>query len=550
MALVGWRRKGSFALATSNAGVTRAATRMGAATALSRTIGFGRVWMIATVLGTTYLGNTYQGSSSVSNVLFELLAAGALSAVLVPTFVHHLEADDQSETERLASGILGIALAALGVVTVLAMFAAPLLADALTAGAPNATIAAQQQDLSTFFLYFFIPQILLYGWGTVSTAVLYAKRHFAIAAVAPVANTVAVVISLAIFWAMHGGHDNLDLTLPEKLVLALGATIGVLGFVGVPAVALHRSGFRLRPRLGARDDKLRGLMRLSGWAVLQHAGIGILLGAAIVLGNRVEGGVVAYQFAFVLFLAPYAILAHPVQTAIQPELTLDAARDDKPAFATGLRWALDSMSLLILPVSAAFVAMALPAMRAITVDTQHGNVDLLAAAIASLGIGLLPYSVFLLLARALYARGDSRTPALVALVTSCLGAACMVAISFATTGTGRVLALGFGHSLAYLLGAVVLVVVLRRRLGEPLFPPALPLALVTSVALGAAGWFLFRELGEMGRVTTILVLIGVGLVGGAIYVGVIRLVRGQGFPTVRASAAATQDGSEKPADLS
>ena len=56
-----------------------------------------------------------------------------------------------------------------------------------------------------------------------------------------------------------------------------------------------------------RDDKLRSLMRLSGWAVLQHTGIGILLAATIVLGNRVEGGVVAYQFAFVLFLAPYAI---------------------------------------------------------------------------------------------------------------------------------------------------------------------------------------------------------------------------------------------------
>ena len=159
-----------------------------------------------------------------------------------------------------------------------------------------------------------------------------------------------VVISLAIFWVLHGSNGNLDLTLAEKLVLALGGTVGVLGFVGVPAVALHRTGFRLRPRLMPRDERLRSLMRLSGWAVLQHAGIGILLGAAIVLGNRVEGGVVAYQFAFVLFLAPYAILAHPVQTTIQNELTLDAHRDE-PAFARGVRWAADSMALLVLPVT-------------------------------------------------------------------------------------------------------------------------------------------------------------------------------------------------------
>jgi len=520
---------------------------MGAATLLSRSVGFVRVWMIATVLGTTYLGNTYQGSSSVSNVLFELLAAGALSAVLVPTFVHHLEADDQPEAERLASGILGIALVALGIVTVIALIAAPSIARALTSGAPNETIREQQIELSTFFLYFFIPQIMFYGWGTVSTAVLYAKRRFAIAAVAPIANTVAVVIALSIFWVMHGSNGDLDLTLAEKLVLALGATFGVLGFVGVPAVALRRTGFRLRPRLMPRDERLRGLMRLSGWAVLQHAGIGILLGAAIVLGNRVEGGVVAYQFAFVLFLAPYAILAHPVQTAIQPELTLDASREDNAAFAKGLRWALDSMALLVLPVSAAFVALAVPAMRAITVDGSNANIDLLAAAIASLGIGLLPYSVFLLLARALYARGDSRTPAIVALVTACLGAGFMVVASFASHGSGRVLALGFGHSLAYLLGAITLGVVLRRRLRAPLFPTALPLALVTSAVLGTAAWALFEVIGPMGRIATIALLAAVGAIGGALYVGIIRLVRRQGMPTLRASAAATQDGNENPA---
>jgi putative peptidoglycan lipid II flippase len=535
--------------ATSNDGVTRAATRMGAATLLSRSVGFIRVWMVATVLGTTYLGNTFQASTSVSNVLFELLAAGALSAVLVPTFVQHLDAGDEAEAERLASGILGIALIGLGVVTVIGLIAAPAIADVLTTGAPNAKIAAQQESLATFFLWFFIPQVMFYGWGTVSTAVLFAKRSFAIPAIAPIANTIILVISLVIFWLLHGSSGGLELTLTEKLVLAIGATLGVLGFVGVPAVALHRTGFRLRPRLMPRDERLRSLMRLSGWAVLQHAGIGILLGAAIVLGNRVEGGVVAYQFAWVLFLAPYAILALPVQTAIQPELTLDAHRDD-PAFARGVRWAADSMTLLVVPVSAAFIALAVPAMRAITVDSHNHNVDLLAAAIASLGIGLLPYSVFLLLARALYARGDSRTPAIVALVTACIGAAFMAVGSSITHGTAVVLSLGFGHSLAYLLGALTLGVILRRRLHAPIFPKAFPLAVVTAGVLGVAAWLLFEEIGAVGRVETIALLVGVGAVGAAIYIGVIRLVRCQGMPTVRTSKSSNQGGSEKPADRS
>jgi putative peptidoglycan lipid II flippase len=352
---------------------------------------------------------------------------------------------------------------------------------------------------------------------------------------------------MTVFWLMHGTNGDLDLTLAEKLVLALGATCGVLGFVGVPAVALHRTGFRLRPRLHARDEGLRRLLHLSGWAVLQHAGIGILLGAAVVMGNSVAGGVIAYQFAFVCFLAPYAILAHPIQTTILPELTLDAKRADAVAFARQLRNALDRLSILVLPVSAAFVALAVPAMRAITVHSDD-SVELLAAALAALGAGLLPYSMFLLFARALYALGDSKTPAVTALVTACLGAGAMVAGVSATDGSTKVLMLGLGHSLAYLLGAVVLAWLLHRRLRQPLFPRALPVALLASAVLGTAAWAFFRLVGPTGRVVTFALLAGVGALGAVLYFGFLRLVRGQAVPTLR--EASSQGGTESPADES
>ncbi len=128
--------------------------------------------------------------------LFELLAAGALSAVLVPTFVHLLDAGEDREAEGLASGLLGLALAVMGVVCVLGMLAAPQIARLLSTGVHDPQVEKQQIALSTFFLYWFIPQVLFYVLGTIATAILYAKRHFVITAVAPIANTVFVVASL------------------------------------------------------------------------------------------------------------------------------------------------------------------------------------------------------------------------------------------------------------------------------------------------------------------------------------------------------------------
>ena len=514
------------AAGAGEASVTRAAAHMGVATAASRTIGFARVLVVAGVLGTTFLGNAYQSSNAVSNVLFELLAAGALSAVLVPTFVEHLDRGDQAETERLAGRVLGIALVALGVVAALGILAAPLIADVLTSGVSNPHIAAQQRDLSTFLLRFVIPQILLYAIGAVTVAVLYAKRRLAVTAMAPIGLTVVVVVAMGLFRLVAGPDPGLDLTLGERLILALGATFGVVAFVAIPTVALWRTGFRLIPRLGRRDAAVGHVLRLSGWAVFQHSMIGLLLLAAIVVGNTVEGGTVAYQVAWVFFLAPYAILAQPVHTAILPDLSRQS--NDPEHFNISLRWALDSMAVLVIPVSGALVALALPIMQvaAFGQATEAGGVGLLAAALASLALGLYTYCAFLLFARAYYALGNSRIPAVVALVAAVVGIAVMVAGEAFTSGRETVAFLGLGHSAAYAVGAVVLWVGLARRSGHLIVPRSLGRSLVVAVPLALAAWGLFQVVDPSGRVATLLMLVGVTLIGGLAYVLGLRALGG------------------------
>jgi putative peptidoglycan lipid II flippase len=498
--------------------VARSAAGMGLATAISRAFGFVRVLVIAAVLGTTYLGNTFQASNSFSNVLFELLAAGALSAVLVPTFVDLLDRGEEREAERLAGNILGRAWVWLGAVTVLGVVAAPWIADLLSSGAEGA-VAEQQERLSTFLLRFFVPQVLLYALGTVSIAALYAKRRFAITAVAPIGLTIVLVTALLAFRVLVGpGRPVLELSLAERMTLALGGTLGVAAFVGVPTIALWRTGFRLRPRFDAHDPAVRRLLRLSRWAVLQHSMVGLLLGTAVVVGNRVEGGVLAYQVSWVLFLAPYAVLAQPIHTTILPELTGKANQRDDAGFAASLRWALDSMAVLVVPVSAAMVALAVPGMRLVAFgQATDGGVALLAAGVASLALGLFPYGAFLLLARAYYALGDSRTPALVALLSAVTGAIVMVVAGRAVHGTAVVAALGIGHSGAYAVGVTALAVGLSRRTRHAVVPVALPRVLPLTVPLAAAAWWVAERVDPAGRLEAFALLAATAVVGGALY---------------------------------
>ena len=506
---------------------TRAARVMGVATLASRGIGLVRIGVVAAVLGTTPLGDTYQSSSAVSNVLFELLAAGALSAVLVPTFVRHIESEDDAEAERLASNVLGLALLVLTVIAVIGFLFSPQIGRLIASGSENAVQRADKAQLATYLTRFFVFQVLLYAIGTVATAVLYAKRRFVATAMAPIANTIAVVGSLIMFRVLAGPHPGLVLSGTEKLTLALGGMLGVVGFVGVPVVALARTGFKLRPRIGRPDTELARLLKLSTWAVFQHGGIGILLGAAIAMGNQVKGGggVVAYQFAFVAIMAPYAILAQPVQTTILPELSNDADRGNLARFAAQLRWALDNMAMLVIPVSAAIVALALPAMRVAAFAESKGGAGLLAAALASLALGLFPYSAFLLFARASYALGDSKTPAMIALVTALIGATTMFGIGALVHGDALVGALGIGHTVAYTLGAVAMGVVLRRKLGHTIFPLALLRTALIAGLIATVAWLAHQYFEPKHRIDALIFLAVTGTVASAAYLGVVRGTR-------------------------
>ena len=274
-------------------------------------------------------------------------------------------------------------------------------------------MAAGQQELATFLLRLFVPQVLLYAVGAVSTAVLHAKRHFTVTAVAPIGNTVLMVICLVTFRALHGsGTPGFDLGLGEKLALGAAGTLGVAAFVGIPTVALWRTGFRLRARV-PRPAAVPGLgsaVRLSGWAGLQHAGTAVLLAAALLVGMGVSGGVVAYQVAFAFFLVPYAVLALPQITAVLPELAGEAGRGDLGAFGRSLRWALDSMVRLVVPVSVAGVVLAPRVMEVLAFgQTSAGGGRLIGVALAGLAAGLLPYGAFLLFVRAHYALGDRKS---------------------------------------------------------------------------------------------------------------------------------------------
>lgn len=507
----------------------------------ARVTGLLRVVAVGGALGTTYLGNTYQTANLVSNLLFELLAAGILSSVLVPPFVALLDGGRREEAERLAGAVLGMALVVLGAVTLAGLVARPWIMRALTVAVPDDAVRDAQVRLGGFLLWLFLPQVLFYAVSSVATAVLHGSRRFAAAAFAPVANNVVVIVTMAAFWALAGGDGGLDMPLSHRLVLAVGTTAGVVAMAAVPLVALRRAGVRLRPRWDPSHPGLRALGRSGIWGVVYLTMSQLLVGVTLILANRVEGGVVAYHIAFTAFLLPFAILAHPVLTTVYPGLAADASAGRWATFASSLGRGARSITFLILPATALLVALARPGLRLVELGAlDDAGSRLVAGALAGYALGLAGYAGLHLLTRASYATGDTRTPALVNLGVAVVGSVLMVAFSSLASGAGEMVAIGVAHSVAMLGGALALGVAVRRRVGVA-WPVGATLARSAAGAglAGLAAWAVAGLVPSGGRLGAALAVVLGAAAGGGAYLAVQWVLRAPELRLRHRAAVAT-----------
>lgn len=457
--------------ARSASSLARGAAATTIATAVSRATGFARVVAVAGAMGTTFLANTYQTANTAPNVVFELVAAGVLTSIFVPTFVEHLVRREPEEGWDSANVLTSVALVGLVGLAVVVALGAPYVMTVLTLGVENDRLRQQEIALGTAFLRLFAPQVVFYGAGMIMTAALHAHRRFALPAVAPIFNNV-VVICVYLGYAALRGDDPPSVhhvTPAETLLLGAGTTMGVVAMTACLVPPLRRLGWRFRWRFQPRHPAVGRAARLGGWALGYAGGYQAGLIVVLLLANRVEGGVAAYQWAYTFFYMPHALFGVPIFSVLFTAMSEEAARGDPERLASRLIAGLRMLAFILLPVSAAMVAVAEPLAR---VTLEYGvmteaGAALVARVIQGFALGLAPYSAFLVFTRAYYSLGDAKTPALVNLgaviASSVLGAFLFLSAS----ATWAVAALALAHSVAFTGGLVALGRLLARRVATP-----------------------------------------------------------------------------------
>ncbi len=519
-------------------GLVRSTAVMAAGTLLSRVTGLLRVYVLVTTLGVaeSRLHDTYNVANYTPNIIYELVLGGILSSIFVPLFVEVRRTRGQEAAWHVARSVMTVTIVVLGLLSVVTVLAAPWIIQLYVRGGDPAE-QAQAQLVGGQLLAMFMPQIVFYGVGSVMTGLLNANRRFGVPMFAPILNNL-VVIAVGIAFAMIVGNDvpQLDqVTTGQKLLLGLGTTAGVVAMTMVQWPFLRRLGFRYRPVWDLRDRTMRKMAGLSaftiGYVVTTQLGYWIVP----VLAYRVDGGPTAYNTAFIFFQLPHGVFAVSVMTALLPQMSEHAIAMDWEAFRASVSRGVRLTTAVLLPAAVGYFVLAGPIVQLLLVHgvVKQGSTsqDLLTRTLMVFVIGLLPFSAFQLLQRAFYALQDTRTVFTLNLVAVTANVAVGVALFALLPTPWKVPGLAAGRAANYVLGSVLMLGALRRRIGRldgRRMLAAVSRMALASVAMGVIAAVVAAAISDglgSGLVADFLAVTGAVASGVAAYLLAARLLR-------------------------
>ncbi|MDZ4159864.1 MAG: murein biosynthesis integral membrane protein MurJ [Anaerolineaceae bacterium] len=443
---------------SANRQIARSAGTVMVAMVISQIIGLVAKSLTGAAFGTGAESEAFFAANRFSELLFNLVAGGALGSAFIPTFTSLLTQEQRPAAWRLASAIANLALLILTLFSLLAAIFAPQVVRYILAPGFAATDPAKAA-LTVTLLRIQLPSAVIFGLSGLVMGILNAHQHFLLPALAPSMYSLGWIFGslvLAPRFGITGLAWGIVFGASLHFLLQLPALFRMPQRRYTPTIGLHLAPVRQVARLM--------LPRRAGVAVVQ---LNFLLNTYLA-SLQPEGSLTGISLAFPLMIMPQAAIAQSLAIAALPTFSAQVARGRLGEMRNSLAATLRGVLLLARPASIGLMLLRTPLVALIYQRNQFtaDSTTLVAWALLWYAAGLVGHSVVEIIARAFYALRDTRTPVLVgaAAMTLNLGFSLLFAALFRRVGWMPHGGLALANSLATFLEMIGLLVLMRRRL--------------------------------------------------------------------------------------
>lgn len=496
--------------------VASAATLIAIITAFSKVYGFIREAVFASLFGATMQADAFLVALVVPTALLSAIG-GALATVFIPVFGARIVKDGVEPANRLANSVLNAVLLISTVFLLVSLLFAEPIVGLVAPGLEEET--ASLATRLTRIMLFALPFMVASGWVT---GLLHARQHFLLPALIGFPYS-TIYIAFSIWAGLQGNMSYLAI----GVILAYASQF----FIQVPT-AVHRYRFRYRPTLNWHDDDLRrmGILVLPVLISTGATQLNVIVDRMLASGLA-TGSIAALNYAQKVNGLSMGLLILPVGMALYPSLVQFVAEKDVTRFLRATRQGLNVLNLILMPILVGIIVLSSDIVRVLfergAFDARATEMTAFALAFYTLGIiGLAWREV---LNRAFFAMQDTKTPMWAGIIAIGIN----IVLNFLLVGPLGVGGLALATSISMVVGAVILLVVLRKRAGRIGGSSILiSLGKTGTAALlmgGVVGWLRYGSLlpdpgpALTGQVLHLGVLIGVGAVIYAVAVFALRV---------------------------
>lgn len=532
---------------------------MAAGTLVSRVLGFVKTFLITVALGsTTTVGDIFETSNTLPNLIYVLVAGGIFNAVLVPQIIKAAKHEDGGSD--FISRLVTLAVSGIAAVTLIVMFAAwPIIQVMGSKWTP------EQQHFGLIFALWCFPQIFFYGLYTIIGQVLNARGAFGWFMWAPVVNNLVAIAALLLFIFVFGPQNvavnppthNLDSwTNAQTVVLAGSATLGVALQALILFIPLRRLGLNLRPKFGWRGIGLGTAANLAMWTLatgvisnlaflyLTKVAAGVVGARAHLLEQGIQiPGVMALNYSSMLYSLPHGVIGLSIATVLFNRMSVSSQEDDKVAVGAALSSGLRTASIATVFCAVALIVFAGPIGMIFGGGSQQAGA-VIGQAIAVIALGGPFLTIAFMMGRVFYSQEDAKTPFNIQVISAVM----ILALGFVASRLAPQHVI-YGLALTYALQNTLAVFlshrVLKKRLGDygiadivstharVAFASAAA-GLIGTATLYLLGGYSFTGFAWMSRGSAFITVVVGGLAMSAAYYAMLRLFRVRELDTLTA----------------
>ena len=385
----------------------RSSATVGAATMLSRVLGLVRDVVLANVIGANGNADAFFVAFKIPNFLRRLFAEGAFAQTFVPVLADTREKGGLKAVRELVDRVAGVLGGTLLVLTLLTIFASPVVA---TIFAPGFLRDPAKLALTGNLIKITFPYLLLISLTGFAGAILNTYHRFAVPALTPVLLNLSLIA--AALWLTPAFEE-------PAFALALGVLIAGFAQLLFQVPALAGIDLVPRPRWAPEHDGVKRILVLMVPALFGVSVSQINLLLDTVLASLLPTGSVSWlYYSDRLTELPLGVFAIAIATVILPTLSGQRARADDPAFSETLSWAIRSVLLIAIPATVALAFLAEPLLVTLF---QYGAFEaqdrvMAAVSLQAYSLGLGAFMLVKVLAPGFYAREDMKTPVRIGII--------------------------------------------------------------------------------------------------------------------------------------